>query len=189
MTRAPRPWRRHRGSAAERTSLTERLLAVTDQGAYAVDMDGRCLFANDAAARMLGTSPTLLSGVTVHDEHHRAATGTDGSCALCAPIRSGRPARGSAALTRVDGGELAVDYLSSLVEHDGAPVAVFWFSDVAERQQAEAALQQLEVKFRAVTESANDAIVSADARGNIIGWNRAARPSSATRRPTSSASR
>ena len=65
-----------------------------------------------------------------------------------------------------------MDYLSSLVEHDGAPVAVFWFSDVAERQQAEAALRQLEVKFRAVTESANDAIVSADARGLIVGWNR-----------------
>jgi diguanylate cyclase (GGDEF)-like protein/PAS domain S-box-containing protein len=87
-------------------------------------------------------------------------------------VRTGRPARGTGTLARVDGTPLTVDYVTSLVQHDGAPVAVFWFGDGAARRQAEAALRQLEGKFRAVTESANDAIVSADARGTIIGWNR-----------------
>jgi PAS domain-containing protein len=89
MTRAARPWRRGRGAGSFTSpSLADRLLAVTDQGAYAVDMTGRCVFANDAAARLLGTSATLLTGVLVHDEHHGAAVTADGGCPLCAPIRA-----------------------------------------------------------------------------------------------------
>jgi diguanylate cyclase (GGDEF)-like protein/PAS domain S-box-containing protein len=174
MTRKLRPWHRDRGPA--RTSaptLSERLLAVTDQGVYAVDTAGRCVLANEAAARMLGTARPLLLGAQVHDEHHgRPVDESPTACPLCAPLHTGRPARGTAPLTAVDGSTLTVDYVSSLVTHDGEPIAVFWFQDVAPRHQTESALHQLETKYRAVTESASDAIVSADARGLIVSWNR-----------------
>jgi diguanylate cyclase (GGDEF)-like protein/PAS domain S-box-containing protein len=174
MTRKSRNWRRW-SSAPGLTSprLADRLLAVTDQGVYAVDMDGRCLIANEAAARMLGTVQTLLVGSTVHAEHHGRPDDEPGdACPLCAPRYSGRPSRGSAALRRVDGAALTVDYVSSLVTHDDRPVAVFWFQDTGAHLHTEAALRQLEMKYRAVTESASDAIVSADARGRIVSWNR-----------------
>jgi diguanylate cyclase (GGDEF)-like protein/PAS domain S-box-containing protein len=109
----------------------------------------------------------------VHDEHHgRPADEPTDACLLCAPLHSGRPARGSSTLNQVDGTPLQVDYVSSLVSHEGQPVAVFWFQDVSAREQTEAAMRQLEMKYRAVTESASDAIVSADARGLIVSWNR-----------------
>jgi PAS domain S-box-containing protein len=174
MTSKLRPWRRDRGPAGTAVpTLADRLLAVTDQGVYAVDMAGRCVLANEAAARLLGTVRPLLLGAHVHEEHHgRPAEEPAEDCPLCAPLHSGRPARGTATLTAVGHSTLTVDYVSSLVTHEDEPVAVFWFQDVAPRNQTESALHQLEMKYRAVTESASDAIVSADARGLIVSWNR-----------------
>ena len=174
MTRKLPSWLRDRGPAGTSTStLAERLLAVTDQGVYAVDTAGRCVLANEAAARMLGTVRPLLLGAQVHEEHHgRPVEEPRADCPLCAPLHDGRPTRGTATLTAVGGNTLTVDYVSSLVTHEGGPVAVFWFADVAPRHQSESALHQLEMKYRAVTESASDAIVSADARGLIVSWNR-----------------
>lgn len=43
--------------------------------------------------------------------------------------------------------------------------------EMNERQHAVAALRASEERFRAITESANDAIISADGAGNIVSWN------------------
>jgi PAS domain S-box-containing protein len=43
--------------------------------------------------------------------------------------------------------------------------------DITERKRAEAALRESEERFRALAETASDAIVSADSAGNIIFWN------------------
>jgi PAS domain S-box-containing protein len=43
--------------------------------------------------------------------------------------------------------------------------------EMAERQQAVGALRASEERFRAITESANDAIISADSSGHIVSWN------------------
>jgi PAS domain S-box-containing protein len=42
------------------------------------------------------------------------------------------------------------------------------------RQRTEAALRESEMRFRSVTQSANDAIIAADSGGNIIFWNQGA---------------
>jgi PAS domain S-box-containing protein len=48
--------------------------------------------------------------------------------------------------------------------------------EITERNQAEKALQESELKFRSVTQSAvNDAIISADSKGKIISWNKGAK--------------
>ena len=43
--------------------------------------------------------------------------------------------------------------------------------EIAERRQAAAALRTSEERFRAITESANDAIVSVDVGGRVVSWN------------------
>lgn len=48
------------------------------------------------------------------------------------------------------------------------------FFDITNRKQGESALKKSEERFRAVVESAYDAIISADGRGNIISWNKGA---------------
>ncbi len=44
----------------------------------------------------------------------------------------------------------------------------------SERKQATEALRESEARYRAVTQSASDAIITADGAGNIVGWNRGA---------------
>lgn len=46
--------------------------------------------------------------------------------------------------------------------------------EAREREQTEEALKKSEVRYRAVTQSANDAVISSDSDGEIIGWNRGA---------------
>jgi PAS domain S-box-containing protein len=43
--------------------------------------------------------------------------------------------------------------------------------EMAERQQAESALRASEERFRAITETANEAIISVDQTGTIVSWN------------------
>ncbi len=57
----------------------------------------------------------------------------------------------------------------------GEVIGTFGVSrDMTERRQAEEALRASEEKFRAVTDTANDAIISADQSGTIHYWNAAA---------------
>jgi len=46
--------------------------------------------------------------------------------------------------------------------------------EIAERQRAEKALRESEMRFRSVAQSANDAIIAADSNGNIVFWNKGA---------------
>jgi len=60
-------------------------------------------------------------------------------------------------------------------EKDNVSGVVIVVRDVTERKRAEAELQESELRFRSVVQSANDAIVLADGRGVIIEWNDGAR--------------
>jgi two-component system, sensor histidine kinase and response regulator len=46
--------------------------------------------------------------------------------------------------------------------------------EVVDRRRAEAALRQSDERFRSVTQSVNEGIISTDSRGNIVFWNRGA---------------
>jgi PAS domain S-box-containing protein len=45
------------------------------------------------------------------------------------------------------------------------------FIDVTARKKAETALRESEQRYRAVADSASDAIITADSVGNVVGWN------------------
>ena len=58
---------------------------------------------------------------------------------------------------------------------NGEIIGTFGISrDITEQKRTEESLSQSEERFRSVTQSASDAIVSVDIKGKILGWNRGA---------------
>ncbi len=76
-----------------------------------------------------------------------------------------------------------------MIEREELTGVVTTFRDVTERHRREQDLQFSEAKFRALAETANDAIISADGQGNIIYFNQAAERAFGYRRATLPASR
>jgi PAS domain S-box-containing protein len=85
-------------------------------------------------------------------------------------------------------GEPVVNFQNRYIRKDGTVVPIVWSAvwseelqtnfcvarDVSEREHAEQALRASEERFRFVTNSLGEAVISADSCGKIIFWNRAA---------------
>jgi PAS domain S-box-containing protein len=75
---------------------------------------------------------------------------------------------------RITGQVFPATVLLSRMETSGKVFLQATVRDITEHQQAEAALRQSEARYRAVADSANDAIITADEFGNVVGWNQGA---------------
>jgi PAS domain S-box-containing protein len=77
---------------------------------------------------------------------------------------------------RKDGSEFPVFLSTAVVRNpDGQPVAMIGVArDITETKKNQAALKLSEERFRSLAQSANDAIISINSRGIVLGWNRAA---------------
>jgi PAS domain S-box-containing protein len=127
--------------AAEQIEL---ILASAQEGIYGIDLDGRCTFANPAAARILGFAPADLVGRDMHDlVHHTRVDGTPfplGACPMHLALRTGVDARVDDELFwRADGSGVPVEYKCAPTLVAGRVTgAVVTFSDVTARRRAEA---------------------------------------------------
>ena len=77
---------------------------------------------------------------------------------------------------RKDGTEFPISLSTSVIKNNiGETIALIGVAnDISERKKNEEALKQSEERFRAVAQSANDAIITVNNKGIIIGWNRGA---------------
>jgi PAS domain S-box-containing protein len=124
---------------------TELTLNSAGEGIFRLDLDGRCTFANPAAARILGYSPDELIGQDLHALNRHALP--DGrpckreECGIYAALKEGvvRQAENQI-LCRKDGVAVPVDQVTTPIV-DGGEIAgaVLIFRDVTERQAMEKA--------------------------------------------------
>lgn len=119
------------------------LLESSTEGIYGVDVAGRCVFVNQAAARMLGFEPAQLLGRNMHAlAHHSRADGStypDIECPIFKAFRAGMPCRvDTEVFWRRDRTSFPVEYSSHpIVDGDSVRGAVISFVDISERQLAQ----------------------------------------------------
>ncbi len=124
------------------------LLASTGEGIYGVDLDGACVFINEAGARMIGYEPQELLGRNMHGlTHHSRADGghyPEAECPIFNAFRQGLPCRiDSEVFWRRDGTAFPVEYSSHPIVEDGrVRGAVITFVDITERKRAADALRR-----------------------------------------------
>ena len=124
------------------------ILDSAGEGIYGIDLEGRTIFVNPAAARMLGWEVEDLTGQPVQDVVcHTMGDGTpcsDDTCPILASCRDGMTRHMlKDVFWRKDGTHFPVEYVSTpMREHDTLVGAVVIFKDLTERQRLEREMQR-----------------------------------------------
>lgn len=117
------------------------------EGLYALDSEGRVMFMNPAASKMLGWTEDELRGREMHPlVHFQAADGTPlppEHCDVMNVRARRRVSRGQDAFTRRDGSIMPVSYSAApLSVGEGAQGVVVTFRDISDDQAAHARAQR-----------------------------------------------
>jgi PAS domain S-box-containing protein len=135
----------------------ELILGAAGEGIYGLDREGKTTFVNPAAARMLGWSVSDMIGKNLHRLiHHTRRDGTPypgEECPIYISVRDGIMRRVTEEVFwRQDGSWFPVEYISTPIWEDGELVgAVVTFSDITERKQVEAKLQENTERLRTLS--------------------------------------
>lgn len=156
-------------------------LASLGEGVVTLDLEGRVLWANPAAERLLGwTRAEMMSRDLETLVRHAREDGSEvprAVCPLLEPGRSGATVTGDGeVLIRPDGSRVCIQFTSApLPDPDGEPEGiVVTFSDCTQRKQSERALLESREWYKSLFDQSIDAIVSMDPSGIIQDANAAA---------------
>ncbi len=152
------------------------LLDSMAEGAYGVDIDGRCTFVNQTFLDMLGYEDVseVLGRVSHELIHHSHADGRPypkSECRMYRAMQAGQPISVSdEVFWRKDGTPLPVEYRARPIVVDGKVVGgISTFVDISERLRAETQLGLAAQVF----EHSSEGILITDARLNIVMVNQA----------------
>ncbi len=149
----------------------------------AVDTSGEAIFITDVKGTIMYVNPafTALYGFTAEEVVGRTTprilkSGLLEPAAYAAFWRNlggGQEVRGELLNRRKDGTIIAVESSASAILDESKRIAGFLGiqRDVSYRKEAEQALRASEARYRAVAQSAHDAIVTVDPAGLIVSWN------------------
>ena len=149
------------------------ILDSTDQGVLGLDRQGRHVFVNPAACRMLGYKPEELIGKPSHAIwHFKKADGTiylSEECPIYGALRDGIPcASDKDVFWRKDGTSFPAEYIATPSLEEGGPIAlVLFFRDISERKRTEDALKKSEESFRMLIEEARDVVCRITPQGMV----------------------
>ena len=143
------------------------------EGLYIVDGEGRLLYMNASAEKMLGWTAAELRGRKMHEAVHYAdSDGTPAPAGERAELRvleTGASVRAQEDIfVRKDGSSFPVVYSASALRRDDAATGVVVaFRDDTEFRQKEEMLRASAARFRALAETVPEKIFTADPQGHI----------------------
>ena len=159
---------RAKNDAEEAHRQSEAILASIAEGLCGIDHNGRTIFINQAAVRMLGCEPQDLLGKNLHATiHYARADGSSYSADDCPTLKTMEDHLPRHVTDEVywrkDGSSFPVEYSSSPIKNDGHVVgAVVAFHDIAERKEAEERLRKSEKRFKDFFDQAGQGILVVD---------------------------
>jgi len=172
--------RRQVEEALERLSQrNEMILEAAGEGVFGLDLEGRVIFVNPAAARMLGYEAEELIGSVHHDKvHHSRPDGADypqEKCSISAAFKDKLVHRGSEdVFWKKDGTPVPIEYVSTpILEMGELKGAVVIFNDITERKIAEEALKRSEEEKRIILDAMSERMSYRDKDMRILWANRA----------------
>ncbi len=172
--------RKRAEEARQESEERYRLLFDLSPDAIVVYQDGKVVFANPAAARLLGAAtPEELIGRPmldlVHPDYHNLVTTRSRE----QTVKAGPVPIVEEKFIRLDGTSIDVEVTAAPFRYQGNPAVLVIVRDITERRQAQEALRQSEERFREIFENMSSGVVVYEAVNGgedfrIEGFNRAA---------------
>lgn len=166
-------WSRH---------LLELIVETIADGVLVLSKEGRIIFANRSAEKILGLRRSAIIGRTYNDPIWKI-TAVDGkpfpedNLAFSQVLETGKPVYGvELAVERPDAKRIILSINSAPIHDEkGALVNVVTsFTDITEHKRAEEALRDSEELYRTIIEYSNDWIWTLDTRGRFMFFNKRA---------------
>lgn len=179
----------------------ELILNSAGEGIFGLDINGRVIFVNPSASKMLGYTENELIGEFHHEKvHHSKADGSlypVQECPIYAACKDGKTHHGTnEVFWRKDGSKLPIEYFSNPIFENGKIVgAVVTFKDISERldlqrelnskicqleflwsaeKKAEEAKRESQRMYSALFCDSRDAIFITNTEGSFIDANQSA---------------
>jgi len=150
----------------------ERISETLGEGLYVQDANGRCIYMNSEAEKLLGWLRADFIGMPVHDTIHRQTADGQALSAGDCPIMRGVKEKGNASFNdqvfvRKDGSVFPVALVSKASYNDQGKMEtlVVAFQDISERKYAEDALNKSEIRLRTLFDSTSDAVMLINEKG------------------------